>query len=72
MTKQEFLETEKPLVFIISVEPNTGKVLYDTYDYQTAEGWVAEIKKDFPDMITFSMLNPAAVKVRLKLFGLTK
>lgn len=69
MTKKEFLNSEEPLVFIISLDPKTGKVLYDTYSFDTADGWMEDFEKDFPDMLHFRMKNPAAGKAILKQFG---
>lgn len=64
MTKKEFLSTDEPLVMIVSLDPASGKVLYDTYKPEHADGWMADIKKDFPKMMHFRTSNPAALKQR--------
>jgi hypothetical protein len=61
MTKQEFKETKTELVFIVSVNPATGEVLYDTYDACTSSTWMGEFKRDFPDMIHLMVKNQAAI-----------
>lgn len=70
MTKKEFEITEEPLCMIVSLDPSTGKVLYDTYDWRAQEGWMKDFKKNFPEMMHFSILNPAAIRERKKRFGL--
>jgi len=71
MTKKEFENSDKPLAFIGSIDPKTGKVLYDTYDYETSNGWYDEIKEDFPEMFHFKKINKAAIEERKKRYGLT-
>ena len=70
MTKQEFENHSDPLVMIVSLNPSTGKVLYDTYPYNTAEGWMENFVKEFPDYIHFRITNKAGVNERRKMFGL--
>ncbi len=66
MNKKDFEKSEKPLTYICSVNPKTGKVLHDFYDGYNNDSWVKTFKKDFPDMMTFMRLNRAAVKLRAK------
>jgi len=70
MTKKKFETTDEPLYMIVSLDPSTGKVLYDTYDWRTQDGWLNDFRKDFPNMMHFSTLNPAAIRERKKMFGL--
>jgi len=72
MTKQEFESNKEPLVLIVSVDINTGKCLYDTYDWRVADSWVQDFEKDFPKMIHFHTLNDAAINERKKAFGLNE
>lgn len=72
MTKKEFETTEEPLVIIVSLNPSTGKVIYDTYDYNTADQWMEDFKKDFPKMLHFRETNPAGIKERMKRCGFKK
>lgn len=69
MTKKEFESTDEPVVMIVSLNPKTGKVLYDTYDWRTADSWIEDFKKDFPDMLHFFKYSPAAIRARKKAFG---
>ena len=62
MTKKQFEESAEPLALIVSLEPKSGKVIYDTYDWAERDYWVEVFKKDFPDMLHFSTLNPAAIR----------
>ena len=72
MTKEEFNNTDEGLTMIVSVNPETGKCMFDTYDWRIAESWLEDIKKDFPAFMHFMTLNPAAVKQRAKeLFNYT-
>ena len=66
MTKKEFEDSEKPLTFICSINPKTGKVLSDFYDGWNNDFWVKDFRKDFPEMITFIRLNKSALKLRAK------
>ena len=66
MNKKDFEKSEKPLTYICSVNPKTGKVLHDFYDGYDNDSWVKTFKKDFPNMITFRKLNIAAVRLRAK------
>lgn len=70
MTKEEFQTTDEALVMIVSINPDTGKVIFDTYDWKLQEVWMGGFKKDFPDMMHFSKLNPAAILERKRAFGL--
>lgn len=70
MTKKEFETTDEPLCMIVSLDPNTGQMLYDTYDWCTYDKWLEDFKKDFPNMMHFSTFNPAAIRERKKMFGL--
>ena len=70
MTKEQFESTNDPLCMIVSLNPETGKCLFDTYHYRLQEAWLEDIKRDFPEMIHFSVLNPAAIKERKKEYGL--
>lgn len=72
MTKKEFQESPEPLVMIVALNPDSGKVIYDTYSYDTADGWVEDIKKDFPTYLVFQVTNLAGIKRRKELFGLTE
>jgi len=66
MTKKEFENSKEPSTFICSVNPKTGKVLYDFYDGWNNDFWVKDFRKDFPKMITFMRLNKSACKLRAK------
>ena len=66
MDKKEFESSEKPLTYICSVNPKTGKVLHDFYDGYNNDSWVKTFKKEFPKMITFRRLNKSAVRLRAK------
>jgi len=66
MTKQEFESDVNPLTLICSINPETGKCLFDFYDGWNNEHWLEMIKKDFPEMINFTKLNRAAIKLRAK------
>jgi hypothetical protein len=68
MTKQEFETTDEALVMIVSVNPETGQTLFDTYPWKTLEPWLEDFKKDFPDNIHFFKYNDAAISERRKLF----
>ncbi len=70
MTKQEFDTTETPLSMVISLNPDTGKVLWDTYDPRVACLFVEDFKKDFPDMIHTQIVNKAEINRRKKEHGL--
>ena len=70
MTKQEFENNEEPLCMIISFNPKSGKVLYDTFEYESSEMWLDKFKKDFPDYMHFIAFNKAAKTERRKNFGL--
>ena len=72
MTKKEFKESKVPLGFISSINPETGKVLFDTYSYCTLDMWMKDLKKDFPDMIHTYVINKAAINERKKEFGFSK
>jgi hypothetical protein len=68
MTKKEFLETDTPLGYIISLNPKTGKVLHGAYSADEVDGLVEEFEQDFPDMIHFTKRkNPAARALSKKL-----
>ncbi len=69
MTKKEFDTTDEPLTMIVSLDPKTGKVLYDTYDWETEDIFMEDIKKDFPKMLHFSKINNAGIRARKKSFG---
>lgn len=69
MTRKEFEESKEPLVYIVSLDPITGKVLYDTYSYDSADGFMEDFKKDFPQMIHFRKKNKAAGTALMKSFG---
>ena len=71
MNKAEFDKTDKPLVMICSLNPETGKVLFDTYDWETADLWVKDFENDFPEMLHFRLMNPAGIKARKEALGLT-
>ena len=66
MNKKEFESSEKPLTFICSINPKTGKVLFDFYDGWNNDSFVKDFRRDFPNMITFMTLNKSAVKLRAK------
>jgi len=66
MNKKEFENSEKPLTFICSIDPKTGKVLFDFYDGWDNDLCVKDFRKDFPKMITFMKLNKSACKLRAK------
>lgn len=70
MTKKEFETTDEPLCMIVSLDPSTGKVFYDTYDWRAQNIWLEDFRKDFPKMMHFSTLNPAAIRERKKMFGI--
>jgi len=72
MTKKEFEKTKKPLVMIVSFDPVSGKSIWDYYDYDGTDFWLNSIRKDFPDLHTSMLRNPAATKERLKAHGLLK
>jgi len=71
MTKKEFDETDEPLAMIVSLDPKTGKVLFDTYPYETADSWMDDFRNDFPDMMHFKKVNKAAIEDRKKALGFT-
>lgn len=71
MNRKQFIHNKDPLVLIVSIDISSGKTLYDTYDWETYEAWLEEIKEDFPNMITFFKLNKSAIKERKKLFNFT-
>lgn len=64
MTKKQFDENKEPLALIVSLEPKSGKVIYDTYDWAERDYWVEVFNKDFPHMLHFSTLNKAAMDAR--------
>lgn len=70
MTRKEFETTDEPLCMIVSVNPDSGEVMYDTYDWKVQKLWLDEFEEDFPNMMHFSKLNPAAINARRKMFGL--
>jgi hypothetical protein len=72
MTKQEFENSKEPLVLIVSVDINTGKCIYDTYDWRTADAWVEDFEKDFRKMIHFQTYNKSAIIERQKAYGLVE
>jgi hypothetical protein len=69
MTRQEFENHPDPLVMIVSINPETGKTLHDTYDWDAAEGWMQDFEKDFPDMLHFRTTNKAGIKRRRECLG---
>ena len=69
MTKEEFENNDKPLVMLVSLNPETGEVLYDIYNWRIADSFMKDYKKDFPDMLHFRTINKAGIEERLKLFG---
>lgn len=71
MTKKQFEENEEPLTLIVSFDPETGKSIYDTYDWRMADSWMEDFEKDFPKLIHFRTMNAAAIRERKKHFGLT-
>lgn len=70
MTKKEFLEHEEPLYMVCSLDPKTGKVLYDTYPAETIESWLEDFEKDFPKMLHFRIPNKAVKAWKRKKWGL--
>lgn len=70
MTKKQFQNSKEPLVFIASVDPSTGKCLFDAYEWKTAESWLDDFERDFPNMLHFFTYNKAAINARRKYFGL--
>lgn len=70
-SKEEFETTDEALTMIVSVNPETGNTLWDTYDWRTADSWLEDFKRDFPNHIHFFKLNPAAIRARKAAFGLT-
>jgi hypothetical protein len=70
MTKEEFDNNPEPLVLIVSFDPKTGKSIYDTYDWRTADSFMEDFKKDFPHLIHFRAMNKAGINARKKAFGI--
>ncbi len=69
MTKEEFINHKDPLVLLTTFNPETGKVIWDTHDFETADMCKKDFEKDFPDMITFYYKNKAAAKQMMENFG---
>lgn len=70
MTKKEFENSDSPLVMIVSFDPVTGKSIWDTYDWLTADSWMKDFERDFPKLMHFRRMNNAAIVERKKhLFG---
>lgn len=65
MTKNEFLNHPDSLVIIIMLNPESGKVLFDTYPYDISEMWETMLSKDFPDMLLTVICNKAAINSRI-------
>lgn len=66
MNKKEFENSKKPFSLIVSVNTETGKLLYAFYEGWDNQGMLETFRKDFPDMIHFGRLNKSAVKIRNK------
>lgn len=65
MSRAEFEISSIPLVFISAINPETGKALFDYYSYDEQDIWLEEMEKDFPDFITLTVLNKAAIDARV-------
>lgn len=50
MTKKQFEENKEPLALIVSLNPKSGKVIYDTYDWMDRDFWMEVFNKDFPNV----------------------
>lgn len=70
MDKKEFTYTDQPLVMIVSLNPKTGKVMYDTYHPDTVASYMEDFERDFPDHIHFQKTNQAGIKLRRERFGI--
>lgn len=70
MTKKEFENHKDPLGMIISLDPETGKIMYDTYPFGTVDAFLEDFKRDFPNMIHLSTRNKAYIKKRKEAHGI--
>lgn len=71
MTKEEFINNTEPLVLIVGLNIDTGKVMYDTYPIESETDWLDQFKKDFPDHLFFIYKNETAKKwIKENLFGM--
>jgi len=64
MNKKQFEENKEPLALIVSFDPETGKSIFDTYNWSERDYWMSVFEKDFPKLIHFSTLNKSAINER--------
>lgn len=71
MTKEEFINNAEPLVLIVGLNIDTGKVVYDTYPVKDETYWLNQLKEDFPNHLFFIHKNEAAKGwIKENLFGM--
>lgn len=70
MTKRQFENHKKPLGLIVSIDIETGDVLYETYDWRTIDSFKKDFERDFPKMIHLTILNKEAINERKRLYGI--
>lgn len=70
MTKLEFEKSEKALVLIVALNPETGKAMYDYYDWDGTDFWLNSTRNDFPECFVFMNKNKSAIEETIRSFGI--
>ena len=67
MTKLQFKNSNKPLVFISTINPENNTSTIDYVNVNNYQYFLENARKDFPERFTFYRKNNSAIKYLVKL-----